>query len=147
MGGCVLTRRPDHIPKRKPFPKAVKVAVLNRSAGMCETPDCNNVGRDFDHIKPVAIGGKSDLPNCQFLCRACNAAKGIQEARDAAKADRAGGRSGQQARRSRAKAEGKHRAIGGNSRKMGMSPWKPPGYVPPLSKEGRRRVKQRVTGD
>ena len=105
------SRRPDHIPKRKAFPKSVKVAVLNRSAGMCETPDCTNVGRDFDHRKPVAIGGKSDLQNCQFLCRKCNAAKGILEARDAAKADRAGGRSGQQARRDRAKAEGRHRPI------------------------------------
>lgn len=118
----MTSRRPDHIPKRKSFPKAVKVAVLNRSAGMCEASDCTNVGRDFDHIKPVAIGGKSDLQNCQFLCRKCNAAKGILEAREAAKADRAGGRSGQQARRARAKAEGKHRPIGG-SRKMGTRPW------------------------
>jgi 5-methylcytosine-specific restriction endonuclease McrA len=124
-----MTRRPDHIPKRKAFPKAVKVAVLNRSAGMCEAPDCTNVGRDFDHIKPVAIGGKSDLQNCQFLCRNCNAAKGIQESRDAAKADRAGGRSGQHARRQRAKAAGKHKPIAGagfrGSRKFdGTVKWK-----------------------
>ena len=107
----MTSRRPDHIPKRKSFPKAVKAAVLNRSAGMCEAPDCTNVGRDFDHIKPVAIGGKSDLQNCQFLCRKCNAEKGIQEGRDATKADKKGGRIGQYAKRQRAKAEGRHRPI------------------------------------
>ena len=111
--GCGMSRRPDHIPKRKPFPKAVKAADLKRSAGMCEAPDCNRPGKDFDHRKAVAIGGKSTEDNCQLLCRECNAAKGIQEARDAAKADRAGGRSGQHARRSRAKAAGKHKPIAG----------------------------------
>lgn len=104
-----MTRRPDHIPKRTAFPKAVKAAVLIRSGGMCEAPDCIRPGKDFDHIKPVAIGGKSTEDNCQLLCRNCNAAKGIQEAREAAKADRAGGRSGQYARRQRAKASGTHR--------------------------------------
>jgi hypothetical protein len=78
---------------------------------MCEAPGCTNVGRDFDHIKPVAFGGASTLENCQLLCRDCNAEKGIQEGRDAAKADRKGGRSGQHARRTRAKAEGRYRPI------------------------------------
>jgi hypothetical protein len=106
-----ISRRPDHIPTRKPFSKTIKAEVLKRSAGMCEMEGCNQVGRDFDHVRPVAIGGASTLDNCQLLCRDCNAAKGIQEARDAAKADRAGGRSGQQARRARAKSAGTYKPI------------------------------------
>ena len=111
-----MTRRPDHIPTRKPFTKAIKAVVLKRSGGMCEAPDCTRPGKDFDHVRPVAIGGESTLENCQLLCRTCNAAKGIQEARDAAKADRSGMRSGQQARRARAKAAGTHK-------KMDAKPW------------------------
>jgi 5-methylcytosine-specific restriction endonuclease McrA len=106
-----MSRRPDHIPRRKAFTRPVKAAVLQRSNGMCEALGCTNVGRDFDHIKPVAIGGDNSLDNCQLLCRPCNAAKGVTEAQDAAKADRQGGRSGQYARRIRAKAEGRYRPI------------------------------------
>jgi 5-methylcytosine-specific restriction endonuclease McrA len=106
-----MTRRPDHIPTRKPFSKAIKAEVLKRSAGMCEAPDCDRVGKHFDHCKPVSIGGESTLSNCRLLCEPCNREKGIQEARDAAKADRAGGRSGQQARRARAKAAGTYKPI------------------------------------
>jgi 5-methylcytosine-specific restriction endonuclease McrA len=108
-----MTRRPDHIPRRKAFTKPVKAAVLQRSGGMCEAPGCDRVGRDFDHVKPVAIGGDNSYDNCQLLCRPCNASKGILEGRDAAKADRQGGRSGQYARRQRAKEEGRHRPIAG----------------------------------
>jgi 5-methylcytosine-specific restriction endonuclease McrA len=106
-----VSRRPDDLPKRRPFPKAVKAEVLKRSGGMCEAEGCTRTGRDFDHIKPVAFGGTSTLDNCQLLCRDCNAEKGIQEGRDAAQADRKGGRSGQYARRTRAKAEGRYRPI------------------------------------
>lgn len=106
-----MSRRPDHIPTRKPFSKAIKAEVLKRSGGMCEAEGCNRPGKDFDHVKAVAFGGKSTEDNCQLLCRECNAEKGIQEGRDAAKADRQGGRSGQYARRQRAKANGTHRPI------------------------------------
>ena len=96
-----MTRRPDHIEKRKPFPKAVRLAVLYRSQGVCEADGCSAVGKDFDHIKAVAVGGKSTLENCRLLCRECNAADGVLVAKAAAKADRQGGRSGQYARRKR----------------------------------------------
>ena len=96
-----MGRRPSHIPKRKPFPKAVKLAVLKRSGGSCEAEGCGNPGRDFDHIDAVAFGGESTLENCQLLCRQCNADKAIDEARRAARADKKGGRSGQYARRKR----------------------------------------------
>jgi len=104
-----MSRRPDYIPRRKAFTKPVKAAVLQRSGGMCEAPGCDRVGRDFDHIRPVATGGDNSLDNCQLLCRPCNAAKGVTEAQDASKSDRQGGRSGQYARRQRAKAAGTHR--------------------------------------
>jgi 5-methylcytosine-specific restriction endonuclease McrA len=124
-----MTRRPDHIPPRRAFSKTVKAAVLLRSSGMCEAPGCDRVGRDFDHVRPVATGGDNSLDNCQLLCRPCNAAKGVQEGRDAAKSDRQGGRSGQYARRQRAKEEGRHRPIAGRgfagSRKFnGEVTWK-----------------------
>lgn len=133
-----MTRRPSHLPKRKAFSKAIKAEVLKRSGGMCEAEGCTRPGRDFDHVKPVAFGGESTLENCQLLCRPCNAEKGIQEGRDAAKADRKGGRSGQYACRQRAKANGTHRAI----KSPGFS--KPEGYVSPLSKAGRKAAMKRM---
>jgi hypothetical protein len=107
-----MSRRPDHIPKRKAFPKSVQAAILQRSGGMCEMPGCKAVGKEFDHYpKPVAKGGLSTLENGRLLCKPHNASTGIQTAKDVAKADRQGGRSGQYARRAKAKAAGKHRQI------------------------------------
>ena len=109
-----MSRRPDHIPKRKVFPKSVQAAILQRSGGMCEMPGCKAVGKEFDHYpKPVAMGGQSTLANGRLLCKPCNASTGIQTAKDAAKSDRQAGRSGQYARRQRAKAEGRHKPIPG----------------------------------
>ncbi len=102
-----MSRRPDWIPKRKAFPKAVRVAVLKRSGGMCELEGCNSVGAEFDHYpKPVAFGGESVLENCRLLCRAHNAELGVETAGQAALADRKGGRAGQYAKQKRRKAKG-----------------------------------------
>lgn len=106
------SRRPEWIPDRKPFPKAVQVEVLKRSGGVCEMEGCSRVGKEFDHYpKAVAFGGPSTLENCRLLCRECNQETGVETGRDAAKADRQGGRSGKYAKRQRAKAIGKHKAI------------------------------------
>lgn len=104
-------RRPDWIGKRKSFPKNVKVEVLKRSGNFCEMEGCVNIGSEFDHIKPVALGGESTLENCRLLCRDCNSALGAETATQAAKADRQGGRSGQWARRQRQKESGRYRGI------------------------------------
>lgn len=117
-----MSRRPVHIPKRRAFPKAVKVAVLNRSGGMCEAEGCNQVGKEFDHDLPVALGGPSTEDNCKLLCGGHHREKTDSDVARIAKADRQGGRSGQYAKRARAKAEGRYRPIGG-SRKMGTRPW------------------------
>jgi hypothetical protein len=109
-----MSRRPDHIPKRKPFPKSVQAAILQRSGGMCEMPGCKAVGKEFDHYpKPVAKGGLSTLENGRLLCKPCNASTGIQTAKEVTQADKQAGRIGQYARRSRAKAAGKHKPIAG----------------------------------
>ena len=77
-----MTRRPDHIPTRKPFTKAIKAVVLKRSGGMCEAPDCTRPGKDFDHVRPVAIGGESTLENCQLLFRTTGKACPRKSCRD-----------------------------------------------------------------
>ena len=108
-----MTRRPDWIPKRKGFSKAVKAEILKRSFAMCEIEGCKSVGAEFDHIKPVALGGDNSLENCRLLCRFHNAELGHETATQSAKADRQGGRSGQYARRNRTKEEGRYHGIQG----------------------------------
>lgn len=94
-----MSRRPEWIDERKPFPAAVCKAVAERSGGVCEIEDCSATATDYDHIIPVAFGGKSTEDNCRHLCREHNAAKGRVEAKMAIRADKMGGRIGQQARR------------------------------------------------
>ena len=105
------SRRPEWIPDRKPFPASVIKAVQERSGGMCEYPGCDCHGTEYDHLIPVALGGKSDLKNCQLLCDEHHERKTQQDVKVIAKSDRAGGRSGQYARRQKAKAEGRYRGI------------------------------------
>lgn len=97
-----MTRRPDWIPKRKPFPKAVTEAVQERSGGTCEAEGCIRPGAEYDHDLPVALGGESTLENCRLLCSVHHAIKTAADVKAIAKADRASGRSGQYARRQRA---------------------------------------------
>lgn len=109
-----MSRRPDWIPKRKAFPKSVRVAVLKRSGGMCELDGCSAPGKEFDHYpKPVAFGGESVLENCRLLCREHNAELGVETASQAAEADRKGGRAGQYARKQRRKEKGQSSKLRG----------------------------------
>ena len=59
------------------FPLKVEDDALARANGRCE--GCGGAlkpGRfQYDHIKPHAMGGASDLANCQVLCTACHIAK------------------------------------------------------------------------
>ena len=140
-----MTRRPDHIAKRKAFPKAVKLAVLYRSQGKCEAKGCTNTGKDFDHITAVALGGESTLENCRLLCRPCNASLGVVTAKAAAKADRQAGRSGQHKRRKDRKAKGTYRGIPSSPmQSRGGFQKPPPNYTTPLSKKARAKAKERM---
>lgn len=94
-----MSRKPEWINDRKPFPAAVRKTVAERSGGVCEIEGCENPAAHFDHHFPVALGGESTLENCRHLCEPCNAAKGRLEAKMALRADKMGGRIGQQARR------------------------------------------------
>lgn len=94
-----MTRRPDHIPGRKPFPVQVRQDVRRRSGGICEKDGCDNPAEEFDHGLPVALGGKSNLANCFHLCADCHRKKSALDVKMIAKSDRQGGRSGQWARR------------------------------------------------
>ncbi len=106
-----MTRRPDHIPARKAIPKATKLAVFARSGGKCEAEGCDRAGREIDHIKAVALGGGNEPENLRLLCRAHHVEKSAADVDVIAEADRKGGRSGQYARRNKAKAAGTHKPI------------------------------------
>ena len=119
----MTSRRPSWLPaKRQEFPVAVRKTIALRSAGMCEghllpkqlyamPAECNRPARDFDHITPDALGGAATVENGAHLSAHCHALKTDVDKAMIAKADRRGVRSGQQARRGRAKAAGKHKSI------------------------------------
>lgn len=109
--------------KRKAIPVAIKRAVLARSGGMCEADSCDNVGKEFEHRIPVALGGDNTLENIWLACRACHREKTSNEDMPRiAKAERQAGRKGQYARRKRKKASGKYRPIPSPT-----NPWPPKG--------------------
>lgn len=55
-------------PQRKAIPYPVQRKVVIRSNGTCETESCELLAAEFDHIVPVALGGKNTLKNIQHLC-------------------------------------------------------------------------------
>jgi hypothetical protein len=59
------------------LPVQIKTAVWHRDQGKCRK--CGS-GRmlEYDHIKPFAWGGKTNLSNLQLLCRNCNQRKLIE---------------------------------------------------------------------
>ena len=55
------------------FPTEVKRIVWVRAKGKCEFQNCESSYQlQYDHIKPKALGGTSELENCRLLCRAHN---------------------------------------------------------------------------
>ena len=96
-----MTRRPPHIPKRKPIPKTLRLVIVSRSGGICEREGCENEAREIDHIVPVASGGTNDEDNLQNICRICHVEKTGTDIKGIRKADRLAGKAGQLARRKR----------------------------------------------
>ena len=97
---------------RRAIPKAIKSAVLIRSGGICEADGCEAVGKEFDHVRAVALLGTNDADNIQLLCREHHSQKTHGEDRPRInKAQKQAGEKGQRARRNKAKAAGTHRPI------------------------------------
>jgi 5-methylcytosine-specific restriction endonuclease McrA len=67
--------------KRINFSPQTKRKAYDRDKGICRT--CKlpvKTGQEqYDHILPDALGGKSDLANCQLLCAPCHAEKTSKE--------------------------------------------------------------------
>ncbi len=58
-------------------PAALKHAIWHRDGGSCRNCGSRR-GLNFDHIVPVARGGKATLDNLRLLCFACNQRAGIR---------------------------------------------------------------------
>jgi 5-methylcytosine-specific restriction endonuclease McrA len=106
-----MSRRPDHLGKRKDFSAHTKKLARERANYVCQYPGCDASAHEVDHIVPQGLGGKSSLCNAQLLCGTHHKQKSAQDVKVMAKADRMGRRSGQQARRQRAKANGTYKPI------------------------------------
>lgn len=51
----------------------VKKKIVARARYRCEHPGCDEINYlEFDHIRPIALGGQSNLDNIRLLCRAHN---------------------------------------------------------------------------
>ena len=66
---------------RREFPKNVRFAAWERSAGQCEkcTAKLFPGNVEYDHVNPDALGGEPTLDNCLVVCRACHAKKTAKE--------------------------------------------------------------------
>jgi len=60
--------------KRQSFPKMIKIAVWERSGGICECGCGQKILRaEYDHYPvPAAFGGPSTLDNCRVLDVRCH---------------------------------------------------------------------------
>ena len=80
------TRRnaPSCPPRSRRIPAAVRRAVWNRDAGRCSFSGSagrcgESRGLELDHVKPWALGGRSDqASNLRLLCRAHNQTEAIR---------------------------------------------------------------------
>jgi hypothetical protein len=106
-----VSRRPDHLGKRKEFSAKTKRQISERSGGVCEAhlapahyglpKACQNKAVEKDHVLPEGLGGPSTLDNGADLCKPCHKIKSVIDAAMMLKADKQGMRVGQQARRKR----------------------------------------------
>ena len=77
----VLSRNEKYLNLRE-FSDSQKRQAYEKQGGICANKKCSNAGRKFeidemeaDHIKAWSKGGKTELSNCQMLCRECNRTK------------------------------------------------------------------------
>lgn len=64
------------------FDENTKREIYEKQNGICANKKCPNAGKKFDinemeadHITPWSKGGKTEIENCQMLCRECNRKK------------------------------------------------------------------------
>jgi 5-methylcytosine-specific restriction endonuclease McrA len=94
------TREPVEVEKRRKLTKREKAEVCLRQRGRCALCEEKlSVEIDFDHVIPLALGGKQTLDNFEALCRDCHKDKTRLDRWQIAKAERQAGRKGQSARR------------------------------------------------
>jgi hypothetical protein len=114
---------------RRNFTPKTKALIRERSGGVCEVhriPDemrrvryrllpmtCKRAAEEVDHVQCDWAEGDPTPDNGADLCKPCHAIKTRIDKKESAKAARRRGETGQQARRSRAKAAGKHKSIAG----------------------------------
>ncbi|ANZ14844.1 HNH endonuclease [Streptomyces noursei ATCC 11455] len=83
--GSVNTRRPSTINRRQRSARA-RAAVLARSGGLCENPECSSPGfqavtdagepiLEVDHVRDLALDGADHPVNMVALCPNCHALK------------------------------------------------------------------------
>jgi hypothetical protein len=112
---------------RRNFTAKTKALIRERSGGVCEVhriPDemrrvryrllpmtCKRKAEEVDHVQCDWAEGDPTPDNGADLCKPCHAIKTRIDKKESAKAARRRGETGQHARRSRAKAAGKHKQI------------------------------------
>lgn len=70
------------------IPDGVKLRIWNRANGQCQICTRKMAAGDvkhYDHVTPLADGGKHSEGNLQIACVACHAVKSAGEATDRAK--------------------------------------------------------------
>lgn len=74
----VLSKDKNLLEKRA-FSKKIKLEIFEKQRSGVTTAYCNDCREDFelkdlhaDHIVPYSLNGKTDIDNCQLLCRDCN---------------------------------------------------------------------------
>ena len=104
------TDLPIDLDPRRLFTRAQKAKIFARANGCCEICE-RKLGASepwhAGHIKPHGQGGETVIENGRVECVKCGKETAAHDTKVSAKSDRQGGRTGQQARRARRKAEGK----------------------------------------
>jgi hypothetical protein len=73
-GSSVKTATPSRY-----VPAPLKRAIWMRDQGRCSFKDCGSrYFLEIDHIKPMTLGGTTELPNLRLLCRAHNQRAAIE---------------------------------------------------------------------
>lgn len=70
-------RRGKEVGKGRYIPKKVKQIVRAKADYLCE--NCGSQHRlQYEHTKPIATGGRSELTNMKLLCSNCNLRSGVK---------------------------------------------------------------------